>query len=70
LWDADLITMLTLQLLEDDPLTASVADGVLVSDGACDRKDGCATDHVTRQHFSSVGKVDNGIMAATTLWAN
>jgi len=29
-WDADLITMRTLQLLGDDPLTASDADGVLV----------------------------------------
>jgi hypothetical protein len=69
-WDADLITMRTLQLLGDDPLTASDADGVLVIDDTGERKDGCATDHVARQYLGSVGKVDNGIVAVTTLWAN
>jgi len=69
-WDADLITMRTLQLLGDDPLTASDADGVLVIDDTVDRKDGYATDHVARQYLGSVGKVDNGIVAVTTLWAN
>jgi len=44
--DADLIAMRTLQLLSDDPLTASDADGVLVIDDTGDRKDGYATDHV------------------------
>jgi hypothetical protein len=62
--------MRTLQLLGDDPLTASDADGVLVIDDTGDRKDGCATDHVARQYLGSVGKVDNGIVAVTTLWAN
>lgn len=69
-WDADLITMRTLQLLGDDPLTASDEDGVLVIDDTGDRKDGYATDHVARQYLGSVGKVDNGIVAVTTLWAN
>lgn len=69
-WDADLITMRTLQLLGDDPLTASDADGVLVIDDTGDSKDGYATDHVARQYLGSVGKVDNGIVAVTTLWAN
>lgn len=68
--EADLITMRTLQLLGDDPLTASDADGVLVIDDTGDRKDGYATDHVARQYLGSVGKVDNGIVAVTTLWAN
>jgi hypothetical protein len=36
-WDADLITMRTLQLLGDEPLTASDADGVLVIDDTIDR---------------------------------
>lgn len=35
-----------------------------------DRKDGCATDHVARQYLGSIGKIDNGIVAVTTLWAN
>jgi SRSO17 transposase len=35
-----------------------------------DRKDGSATDHVARQYLGSVGKIDNGIVAVTTLWAD
>jgi SRSO17 transposase len=43
---------------------------VLVIDDTGDRKDGNATDHVARQYLGSVGKIDNGIVAVTTLWAN
>ena len=39
-------------------------------DDTANRKDGNATDHVARQYLGSVGKVDNGIVAETTLWAN
>jgi hypothetical protein len=59
-----------LQLLSADPLFASTADGVLVIDDTGDRKDGGATDHVARQYLGSVGKIDNGIVAVTTLWAH
>jgi len=69
-WEADAVTARTLQLLGTDSLTASNADGVLVIDDTGDRKDGCATDHVARQYLGSVGKIDNGINAVTTLWAH
>jgi SRSO17 transposase len=69
-WDADAITARTLQLLSADCLTASTAEGVLVIDDTGDRKDGGATDHVARQYLGSVGKIDNGIVAVTTLWAH
>lgn len=69
-WDADAMTARTLQLLGEDTLTASDANGVLVIDDTGDRKDGCATEHVARQYLGSVGKIDNGIVAVTTLWAN
>lgn len=69
-WDADAVTARTLQLLGEDRLTASDPDGVLVIDDTGDRKDGCATDHVARQYLGSVGKIDNGIVAVTTLCAN
>jgi SRSO17 transposase len=69
-WDADAMTARTLQLLDADPLTASDPNGVLVIDDTGDRKDGCATDHVARQYLGSVRKIDNGIVAVTTLWAN
>jgi SRSO17 transposase len=43
---------------------------VLVIDDTGDRKDGSATDPVARQYLGSVGKIDNGIVAVTTLWAD
>ena len=43
---------------------------MLIIDGTGDRKDGSATDHVARQYLGSVGKIDNGIVAVTTLWAS
>ena len=43
---------------------------MLVIDDTGDRKDGCATDHVARQYLGSVGKIDNGIVAVTTLWTH
>jgi SRSO17 transposase len=64
------MTARTLQLLGEDTFTASDANGVLVIDDTGDRKDGCATEHVARQYLGSVGKIDNGMVAVTTLWAN
>ncbi|WP_200960965.1 IS701 family transposase [Noviherbaspirillum sp. Root189] len=69
-WDANRIAQRTLQLLLAEPVIAPTTDGVLVIDDTGDRKDGCATDHVARQYLGSVGKIDNGIVAVTTLWAN
>ena len=43
---------------------------MLVIDDTGDRKDGTATAHVARQYLGSVGKVDNGIVAVTSLWAD
>ena len=43
---------------------------MLIIDDTGDRKDGSATDHVARQYLGSVGKIDNGIVAVTTLWAS
>ncbi|MBK4739101.1 transposase [Noviherbaspirillum sp. DKR-6] len=67
LWDAEVMTARTLQLLGQVPLTASDPDGVLVVDDTGDRKDGCATEHVARQYLGSLGKIDNGIVAVPTL---
>ena len=39
-------------------------------DDTGDRKDGSATALVARQYLGSVGKIDNGIVAVTSLWAD
>jgi SRSO17 transposase len=69
-WDAEAINARRLALLLAEPTTSASAQGVLVIDDTGDRKDGSATDHVARQYLGSVGKVDNGIVAVTTVWAD
>ena len=69
-WDGEAVNAKRLALLLAEPATAPSAAGVLVIDDTGDRKDGSATDHVARQYLGSVGKVDNGIVAVTTLWAD
>jgi SRSO17 transposase len=69
-WDADAITAQRLALLMQAGGSAPSANGVLVNDDMCDRKDGHATDHVSHQYLGSVGKTDNGIVAVTSLWAD
>jgi SRSO17 transposase len=69
-WDAEAINAKRLALLAAEPATALSGAGVLVIDDTGDRKDGSATDHVARQYLGSVGKIDNGIVAVTTLWAD
>ena len=69
-WDAEAINAQRLALLAGQPALAAHPGGVLVLDDTGDRKDGHATAHVARQYLGSVGKVDNGIVAVTSLWAD
>jgi SRSO17 transposase len=46
------------------------AEGVLIVDDSGDRKAGSHTAHVGRQYLGSIGKIDNGIVAVTTVWAD
>src|SRR5438067_3765240 len=59
-----------LRLLRQDPATAPTAQGVLVIDETGDRKDGHKTAHVGRQYLGKLGKVDNGVVSVTSLWAD
>jgi hypothetical protein len=69
-WDYQVVNDRRVRLLCQDPVTAPHERGVLVVDDTGDRKDGTATAHVTRQYLGSVGKIDNGIVAVTSLWAD
>ena len=69
-WDAEAINAQRLRLLLSDPATAPHATGVLVIDDTGDRKAGSHADHVARQWLGSIGKVDNGIGAVSSLWAD
>jgi DDE superfamily endonuclease len=69
-WDHQVVNDRRVQLLCEDPATAPHDAGALVIDDTGDRKDGSATAHVARQYLGSVGKLDNGIVAVTSLWAD
>ena len=69
-WDHHQVNERRVQLLREDPATAPHDRGALVLDDTGDRKDGTATAHVARQYLGSVGKIDNGIVAVTSLWAD
>src|SRR4051794_29957381 len=69
-WDVAPVTAQRQELLLADPATAPHDAGVLIIDETGDRKDGTHTDHVGRQYLGSLGKVDNGIVAVTSLWAD
>jgi SRSO17 transposase len=69
-WDAEAINARRLELLLADPATAPHDGGVLVIDDTGDRKDGRATAHVAPQYLGSRGKVENGIVAVSSLWAD
>ena len=69
-WDHQQINKRRVELLCEDPATAPHDAGALVIDDTGDRKDGTRTAHVARQYLGSVGKIDNGIVAVTSLWAS
>jgi DDE superfamily endonuclease len=69
-WDHEQVNDQRVQWLCQDPATAPHERGALVIDDTGDRKDGTATAHVARQYLGSVGKIDNGIVAVTSLWAD
>jgi hypothetical protein len=69
-WDHEVVNDQRVRLLCQDPATAPDERGALVIDDTGDRKDGTATAHVARQYLGSVGKIDNGIVAVTSLWAD
>jgi SRSO17 transposase len=69
-WDHQQVNAQRVQLLREDPATAPHERGALVVDDTGDRRDGTATAHVARPYLGSVGKIDNGIVAVTSLWAD
>src|SRR5262249_8244433 len=69
-WDPEGINARRLALLLADAPTQPRGEGVLVIDETGDRGDGTRTAHVARQYLGSRGKIENGIVAVTSLWAD
>jgi SRSO17 transposase len=69
-WDERKVQKQRLSMLLADPLTAPTDHGVLVIDEHGDRKAGTYMAHVGRQYLGNLGKVDNGVVSVTSLWAD
>ncbi|HEV2734162.1 MAG TPA: IS701 family transposase [Longimicrobiaceae bacterium] len=69
-WDAEAINARRLELLCADAPTRPHDRGVLLIDETGDRKDGKKTAHVAPQYLGSVGKIANGIVAVSSVWAD
>lgn len=69
-WDERAVQTERLKLLREEEATAPNKEGVLVIDETGDRKAGHKTAHVGRQYLGSLGKVDNGVVSVTSLWAD
>ena len=59
-----------MELLWEDSATKPHEDGVLVVDETGDCKDGKQTAHVAHQYLSSVGRIANGIVSVSSVWAD
>ncbi|HEX2297372.1 MAG TPA: transposase, partial [Pseudonocardiaceae bacterium] len=66
-WEAEAVNARRLELACADPATRPLEAGVLVIDDSGDRKAGTKTAHVGRQYLGSIGKIDSGIVAVTSL---
>jgi SRSO17 transposase len=69
-WQVESVTQRRLEVLLSHPATRPHDGGVLVIDETGIKKDGNQTDHVARQYLGSLGKVDNGLVAVSSLWAD
>jgi SRSO17 transposase len=69
-WDAAAVNRRRLEALWAVEALQPHARGVLIVDDTGARKAGSHTAHVARQYLGSIGKIDNGIVAVTTVWAD
>ena len=69
-WDVEAINTRRLEVVLGQAATMPHDRGVLVIDDTGDRKKGTDTAHVGRQYLGSVGKIDVGIVAVSSLWAD
>ncbi len=69
-WDPEAVNERRLALLLEEPKTAPGGSGALVIDETGDRKDGKKTAHVGKQYLGGIGKIDNGVVSVSSLWAD
>lgn len=57
-------------MLRENPATKPHEGGVLVIDETGDRKDEAKTDHVAHQYLGSIGRIANGSVSVSSIWAD
>ena len=69
-WDPEEVNRRRVELMLADPESAPVESGALVIDETGDRKDGKATAHVGQQYLGGIGKIENGVVSVSSLYAD
>src|SRR5258706_16378331 len=69
-WDAVAAHSRRLELLLNSAELRPSESGALVIDETGDRKDGHKTAHVGRQYLANLGKIDNGVVSVSSMWAD
>jgi len=69
-WEAAAVNRARVELILKTPGLRPNGQGALVIDETGDRKAGHKTAHVGRQYLANLGKIDNGVVSVTSLWAD
>ena len=69
-WDEAALNERRRALIRQTPALAPNAEGVLIIDATGDLKDGTHTAHVGRQYLGNVGKIGQGVVSVSSLWAD
>jgi hypothetical protein len=69
-WDPEKVSRRTIESMLREPATAADESGALVIDETGDRKDGKATAHVGHQYLGGIGKIANGVVSVSSVYAD
>ena len=69
-WEPEVVNRRRVELMLEDPKTAPVGSGALLIDETGDRKDGNATAHVGIQYLGGIGKIANGVVSVSSVYAD
>jgi hypothetical protein len=69
-WEPEVVNRRRVELMLEDPKTAPVGSGALVIDETGDRKDGNGTAHVGKQYLGGIGKIANGVVSVSSVYAD
>jgi len=69
-WDPEKVSRRRIESMLREPATAANESGALVIDETGDRKDGKATAHVGQQYLGGIGKIANGVVSVSSVYAD